>query len=660
MSKARKVSKIFEGELKSDELTLKDGTGAIVTQKDANQTLDAKIKDIESNYVPHDHEEYADKDHDHDDKALAGHDHDDAYAPKVHEHSDLAKRDHEHSQYITTVDSDLADEKIQRDIDEHKSTNHRFLELSGGHMDNGADIIWPPNTGTIVGLNKAVDETSPVRKKEFEEALEGVGKDTGPHDHPEYQLKGDYADEDHDHPHDHDGTYAFEAHRHDAMYAPIHPHPYAADDHEHPHDHDADYIHDHPYAADDHDHDAEYVHEHPYAADDHDHDAEYIHDHPYAADDHDHDGVYEPVHDHPYAADDHDHDAEYVHDHPYAADDHTHEPQDLTHDHDDQYFAKGGESDVDGNPLPLPYPDGYTLGTALDEHEHDTTHDHDDEYASKGELGEVKGDIESLELGLSLLATTLEAGVWLNTASPGVRPGQMWLAFPDLSVQQNQLIISNEDANGKTHGWVNLHEGDYVEMLDRSDTTAKTVENDYGLFMVTGVDKGNGITTIELELHSGQGEASADELFEVRVLNIADSELDMASLDARYMSKSGNQDIGDGRWYLRQQNAEGAWRSYIDIKADGKLGLYHVQNPGDDSHAVPRGYLNTELAKKADTHDHPYAPSNHSHSHNHDAAYAPASHSHNLVMQSGTSSNPTLSKGQMYLNTSLKVVYVGL
>ena len=36
MSKARKVSRIFEGELKSDELTLKDGSGSVQNQKDAN------------------------------------------------------------------------------------------------------------------------------------------------------------------------------------------------------------------------------------------------------------------------------------------------------------------------------------------------------------------------------------------------------------------------------------------------------------------------------------------------------------------------------------------------------------------------------------------------------------------------------------------------
>ena len=290
----------------------------------------------------------------------------------------------------------------------------------------------------------------------------------------------------------------------------------------------------------------------------------------------------------------------------------------------------------------------------------DLTHDHDDQYASKDDLSEVKGDIESLELELELLAITLESGTWRNIATPTVRPGEMWLAYPDFNVQENQLIINNEDSTGKTHGWVSLHEGDYLELLDRSDTKSRTVEHDYGLFMVTGVDKGDGLTTLELELHSGQGDCAEGELFEVRVLDIAESELDMASLDARYVGKSGQQDLEQGRWYLRQKNSEGQWRSYVDIKADGKLGLYHVANPSDDEHAVNRGYLNTELAKKADTHSHPYASSSHSHSHNHDSSYASASHSHTLTISSGTYSNPSLNKGEMYLNTNYKVVYVGL
>ena len=288
----------------------------------------------------------------------------------------------------------------------------------------------------------------------------------------------------------------------------------------------------------------------------------------------------------------------------------------------------------------------------------DLTHDHDDQYASKSELSEVKGDVESLELELELLATTLESGTWRNIATPAPRAGEMWLAFTDFSVQDNSLIINNEDSTGTTHGWTSLHEGDYLELLDRSDTTTKTVEHDYALFMVKSVDKGDGITTIELELHSGKGNCAAGELFEVRVLDIAESELDMASLDARYLrSGSGSHQV-DQNWKIVSNN-----KTFINIQGD-KSHIYHLDTPGDRAHAANKGYVDDELAKKSDTHTHPYAASSHSHSyastgHKHDSDYSASNHTHSVIFRSGTSTNPSLSKGEPFLNTTYKVIYVG-
>ena len=61
-------------------------------------------------------------------------------------------------------------------------------------------------------------------------------------------------------------------------------------------------------------------------------------------------------------------------------------------------------------------------------------------------------------------------------------------------------------------------------------------------------------------------------------------------------------------------------------------------------------------------HSHEYASTNHSHSyapssHSHD--YATSNHSHSVIFRSGTSTNPSLSKGEPFLNTSYKVIYVG-
>ena len=296
----------------------------------------------------------------------------------------------------------------------------------------------------------------------------------------------------------------------------------------------------------------------------------------------------------------------------------------------------------------------------------DLTHDHDDEYASKDELNEVKGDVEAIEAELELLAKTLESGEWEVAASAAVRPGQMHMAIPELNSQQNVLSISNEDLGGKTHGWATLHVGDYVELLEVEESK-RNISHDYGLFIVTQFEISDSIATITLDLYQGQGDAVAGEKFEVRLLDIAESEMDMASLDARYLQSGAGTHEVTQNWKIVSGG-----KTFINIQGD-KSHIYHLADPGDDAHAVNRGWVNTELAKKADTHSHPYASSSHTHNyassshthsyastgHKHDSDYATSNHTHSVIFRSGTTTNPSLSKGEPFLNTTYKVIYVG-
>ena len=147
----------------------------------------------------------------------------------------------------------------------------------------------------------------------------------------------------------------------------------------------------------------------------------------------------------------------------------------------------------------------------------------------------------------------------------------MHMAVTDLS-RQNILTINNTDLSGKSNfRWATLHEGDYVEILQ--EETKRNITHDYGLYVVTAVAPGDGIMTVNLALYQGQGDALAGQKFEVRVLDIAESDLDMAALDERYAQKS---------------------------------------HPHDD--LASKSYVDTELGKKANTHSHPYASSSHTHS----------------------------------------------
>ena len=257
-------------------------------------------------------------------------------------------------------------------------------------------------------------------------------------------------------------------------------------------------------------------------------------------------------------------------------------------------------------------------------------HDHD-QYATKG-------DLESLEAEMELLAKTLESGEWKVSGVPMVRPGQMHLAFDQFSAQKNVLTIANEDLGGKTHGWSTVHEGDYIELIDRTGEDTRNIGSDYALFLVTKVEKGTGIATIDLDLYQGQGDCLPDEVFEVRVLDIAESELDMAALDERYIKK---------------EAANSTYKDWL-LKADG-----NKKNPDD---LASKSYVDTELGKKANTHSHNYASSSHTHSyasttHTHD--YSASNHTHSVIFRSGTSTTPSLSKGEPFLNTTYNVIYVG-
>ena len=275
---------------------------------------------------------------------------------------------------------------------------------------------------------------------------------------------------------------------------------------------------------------------------------------------------------------------------------------------------------------------------------HTSRYDHD-EFANKDDLSdawsaieETKGDLESLEAEMELLAKTLESGEWKVSDVAMVGPGQMHLAFDQFSAQKNVLTIANEDLGGKTHGWSTVHEGDYIELIDRTGEDTRNIGSDYALFLVTKVEKGTGIATIDLDLYQGQGDCLPDEVFEVRVLDIAESELDMAALDERYIKK---------------EAANSTYKDWL-LKADG-----NKKNPDD---LASKSYVDTELGKKADTHSHNYASSSHTHSyasttHTHD--YSASNHTHSVIFRSGTSTTPSLSKGEPFLNTTYNVIYVG-
>jgi len=210
--------------------------------------------------------------------------------------------------------------------------------------------------------------------------------------------------------------------------------------------------------------------------------------------------------------------------------------------------------------------------------------------------------INSLEAELEAVAETKSAGEW-RLVSTVAQAGDMSLSDNNLTNANNALTLHQTDLNNVSHGFSGVEVGDLVEVLEEHEVMSRST-GDYGLYKVTGV---NG-QTFTLELQQGRGIADLNKRFYVKFFYLSE-EIDIAELDARYSTK-------------------GHTHSYASTS--------HTHNYASSSHS------------------HNYASSSHTHS------YASSTHTHAVKFSSGTNTNPSLSRGEPYLNTSLKVVYVGL
>jgi hypothetical protein len=326
---------------------------------------------------------------------------------------------------------------------------------------------------------------------------------------------------------------------------------------------------------------------------------------------------------------------------------------------------------IGGDGIPLPDTDQHLHPDyALVDHGHEQFDHEHPQYAEEDHLHPDKADLEhehndyqiqidhnsdrinALEHELEALAELKEAGEWelISLLDFDIRgSGQMTLADDDFTKNNNEITLHSTDTEGMVHNFDKVVEGDNVEIVEEHTTRGV---GDYGLYEVTEV---RGMT-FNLKLVRGMGTATLGSHFIVKFFHLEEN-LDLAELDDRYIPRRAGTHEVDQAWKIVSNGS-----TFFNIQG-GKSHLYHLEDPKDDAHAVNMGWVNTELAKKANTHSHPYASSSHSHSdvasHTHD--YAASNHSHTgSTMRSGTSSNPTLSRGEQYLNTSTKVVYVGL
>jgi len=351
--------------------------------------------------LTHDHDSeyqpvgnYAEKDHDHPPQDLT-HNHDAEYAP-VHEHP-YSDKDHTHppqdlthnhdsdyqpvGDYATNQTVAAGDQDLQDQIDAISSSggyNDSWIEpaintgdantLQGARQYTDEEVakVFVPDvsdfatTGYVDAGDAAVEAKIPdvsnfATNQELTDGL--AGKSDTTHDHDEFTHTHDFT-------HDHDGQYALQ--------------------------------HNHPYASDSHTHDTTHDHFGQYAGklefDEHHHDGEYLtsDDLPDPYDDSEVKGLIANEESARVAGDQSlqsqidvinisGYDDTEVKALIQGNTDALENKSDKTHTHNTshnhpEYFPSGQQTDEDGNPIPLPYPDANSLGEAVegkaDEHEH--------------------------------------------------------------------------------------------------------------------------------------------------------------------------------------------------------------------------------------------------------------------------------------------------
>ena len=299
----------------------------------------------------------------------------------------------------------------------------------------------------------------------------------------------------------------------------------------------------------------------------------------------------------------------------------------------------------------------------MDDHAEQHGHAYDEIQAIKAKDIELENQVNKNEDKISALNHELDAiaesragGEWV-LASDASTQGNMALGTQDLTGLDNRLYINVTDANGIVANMSTIQVGDYIEIVEEHDVLNRGTQ-DYGLYKVIVAYVDN---YFDLELQEGRGFADMGRRFFVKAFRMSEG-LEIAELDARYAMKGHSHNN-----YSLDNHKHG---EYLTDLPSHNHDNYSPSTHGHNDLAS-KSYVDTELGKKADTHSHPYASSSHSHnyassSHSHSYAstshthdYSASNHTHLTIMRSGTTTNPSLSRGELFLNTTYKVVYVG-
>jgi len=200
-------------------------------------------------------------------------------------------------------------------------------------------------------------------------------------------------------------------------------------------------------------------------------------------------------------------------------------------------------------------------------------------------------DILTLQQELDALGNTRYVGTWnaLDDGSKNGRPpgdGNFYFNQGALATDWSLvgwIYIANVDSNGVIFTHSDIEVGDQIEVISKTD-------NSYGIYTIQDKTDAGDYVAIQVETMNRSDGTPATGAHLIKIFSV-DTGLDLNDADDRYMKLRGNQQLDkDTAWRIRQDDLSDGSNTFIAIN-DGEMNLYHVADPGADTHAANQKYV---------------------------------------------------------------------
>ena len=215
----------------------------------------------------------------------------------------------------------------------------------------------------------------------------------------------------------------------------------------------------------------------------------------------------------------------------------------------------------------------------------------------------VLDSVSTLQNKVEALEGTVIDGKWNAESRSNPREGGFDITSGGLQSMgdwnADYLRVHKTDSTGKVFTFVEVSTGDYIRIGAPGSTA---------VYKINEVVSGSlDWQAFGVELANSTGTPIPDLTYDFEFLPSFDPSA-YATIEyvdaenAKYISKTGTQDLNSAVWKVRQPNADGNFRSFINIH-NGDMNLYNVVDPSGSGHekwAANKGYVDTQITTNVD------------------------------------------------------------